>query len=178
MNQALQHVSQLTEVSNQAVAADRVKYAALTCRSPLEDFLRKVQKFDGSLGLSRVRRQRFQDARRRLQWITGPGREAEITKLRSYLDIHIGIINMELIQHGFQRLATSFDEQMIDIETFKGSLEGSIYELRGLREDIQAQGHTTTGTRFTVKNILKMMREDVSAALKSLRARMITIWYV
>ena len=90
----LDHVDKLKERGNQAIAVDQIKCAALTCQYPPEDLLSKIKKHEKNLGLESSGM--LKDAGRKIQWAFG--KRDEVNRLRDYLNIHIGTINMLLAQ--------------------------------------------------------------------------------
>jgi len=98
----LDQVDKLQGPKHRSLEIDGIKLTALNCREPLEAFLNKVQKYGPSLrygtkgSLKRVAR--------RMEWAWVE--KEQVDRLRSYLNIHIGTINMNLINHGLVGLET------------------------------------------------------------------------
>jgi hypothetical protein len=51
LQQALRHLDKLQNGCSSSANLDFIKYAALSCRRPLEQFLGKIRKYDKSLGV-------------------------------------------------------------------------------------------------------------------------------
>ena len=147
------------------------------CRQPLEDFYRKIQKFEKNLGVGNSSG-RLKDATRKAQWAFGLGKQAEVDRLRNYLDIHIGVINMQLIQYGFEKVDVASAERAADHQALKNSMDESVREVKGIGGDIQAQVLLVKESRTMIQTLLEMVGGDISAPLKALTGVVTKIWYV
>ena len=177
LSRALDYVDKLKGAPSQADTINRIKCAALTCRHPLEEFSKKMQKFDQSFGLGKSRG-KLEDAGRKVQWAFGSGKTDEIAKLRSYLSIHVGIINMQMIQQGFEGMAIVLEERGAYEEALKKSIEGSAQELRDIRGDIEAQSLLVREQRSIIRSLSWMVSGEVAAPLKALTAMVSQVLYV
>ena len=119
---ALGQVDKLKGRSDQAIAVDQIKCAALTCRYPLEAFLARIQKYEESLGLGKSIG-KIKDTGRKVQYAFGKNDEA--SKLRDYLNIHIGTINMLLVQQGLEMLDIASEQTSKNQEELRDKIEAS-----------------------------------------------------
>src|SRR6202012_4030723 len=99
LDRALQHVDRLQEIG-----MDGIKCAALMCRYPLEDFMKKIPKYANSLGIN-ADASVVQRTVRKLQWSFG--NKEEVAKLKSYLNIHVASLNLQLLTAGLETLESS-----------------------------------------------------------------------
>jgi hypothetical protein len=85
LEQALRHLDQLQQspASTSSVDLDSIKYAALSCRRPLEQFLGKIRKYDRSLGIW-GKNGVIKTATDKLKW--GFCQKEEVGKLQAYLN--------------------------------------------------------------------------------------------
>ena len=101
LQRALHQIEHLNGIPGQEAAINGIKVAALMCQHPLDEFSRKLKKFEG-LGINNGGKLRKTEMmrlwRRKLQW--GFSMEEEATKLRAYLAAHVGSLNMRLIAEG------------------------------------------------------------------------------
>ncbi|KAL9039164.1 MAG: hypothetical protein Q9214_004987 [Letrouitia sp. 1 TL-2023] len=164
---ALYHVDQLKAPPNQTLAVDHIKCAALMCRQPLEDFHRKIQKFEKNLDVGNSSGI-LKDAAKKAQWAFGLGKQAEVGKLRSYLNIHIGIINMQLIQHGFEKVDIVSEVRAADHQALMNSIDESMREVKDMRGDIQTQTLVVKESNSMIQTFFDMFGGDISAPLKAL----------
>lgn len=95
LQRALDEIEHLRAGAQQETEANAVKVAALTCQYRLDDFARKLKKYES---LSRVTKagstEKAKLWRLKLQW--GFSMEAEVQSLRAYLIAHVGYLNMRL----------------------------------------------------------------------------------
>jgi len=159
----------------QALAIDHIKCAALTCGQPLEDFLEKIHKFESSLGVWKSGK-RLKDAARKVQWVSRPGKKDGLKRLHQYLNIHIGVINMLLLQHGFGKVEYTSRERLANPEVIE-RIENSALGLQGVREDINAQMVIVAEARSIMQTLLRIIRGDIAASIRSLAATVTKIWY-
>ena len=147
------------------------------CRQPLEDFHRKIQKFEKNLGPGNSSGM-LRQAAKKAQWAFGLGKQAEVDRLRSYLDIHIGVINMQLIQYGFEKVDVASAERAADHQALKNSMDESVREVKGIRGDVQAQLLPVKEIKTMIQTLLDMLGGDFSAPLEALTGVVTKIWYV
>lgn len=103
-----------------------------------------------------------------MQWAFGPGREDEINKLRNYLHVHIEIVNLQMIQQGFEAMRLDMDEASAEQEALKGSVESSAQELKDIRGDLQAQTLIVKEHGSVVRTLANMVVGEVIAPLTAL----------
>lgn len=101
LQQALRHVEHLKCPPSQDPAVNSLKVAALACQYPLSDFAGKLEKFKSlecgkAAKVSKI--DRLNIWRRKLQWGFCMGEE--VVKLRAYLMVHVGSLNMRLLTYG------------------------------------------------------------------------------
>ncbi|KAL9087897.1 MAG: hypothetical protein Q9165_006459 [Trypethelium subeluteriae] len=112
LQQALQHLDKLQNRGTfPSTDLDSIKYAALSCRRPLEQFLAKIWKYDKSLGIRGIN-SAIKSTADKLKWEFG--QKEEIHKLQSYLNIHVGTINIMLAEHGFEKIDLMSDKAAAD----------------------------------------------------------------
>lgn len=95
LQRALDEIEHLNADPQYETEVNAVKVAALTCQYRLDDFARKLRKYE-SLGYptSASAAEKAKLWRRKLQW--GFSMEAEVQSLRAYLIAHVGYLNMRL----------------------------------------------------------------------------------
>ena len=120
----------------------------------------------------------LRQAAKKAQWAFGLGKQAEVDRLRSYLDIHIGVINMQLIQYGFEKVDVASAERAADHQALKNSMDESVREVKGIRGDVQAQLLPVKEIKTMIQTLLDMLGGDFSAPLEALTGVVTKIWYV
>jgi hypothetical protein len=104
---------------------ESIKFAALSCRQPLEEILGKIRKYERSLGV-RSDRNVFTTTTNKLAWSFG--KKDEIRKLQSYLNVHVGTINILLTEYGLEKIdiaADKADTKNVDIRDSLRLLPGT-----------------------------------------------------
>ena len=99
LQRALHEIEHLKSTPSQEAAVNGIKVAALMCQYPLDEFYAKLKKFEGlhisggrTISLNRML------WTRKLQW--GFCMKEEVEKLRMYIVVHVGSLNMRLITQG------------------------------------------------------------------------------
>ena len=105
LTKALVHIDHLKAADEKMTAQlNYIKFAALSCRYPLQDFMTKMEEYDSSLG-TRARMDMMRKAARKVRWSFGPS--GDIKQLRMYLNTHVGTINMLLAQYGLEQVTSA-----------------------------------------------------------------------
>ena len=108
LNNALQSLDKLKPKGYESLKTlDSISYAALSCRRPLENFLHEIKPFEKCLG-SWSTGSGLKIAADKLKWSFG--KKDRVAKLRSYLGIHIGTINILMAEHGLALLDMNHDQ--------------------------------------------------------------------
>lgn len=68
-----------------------IKSVALSCRRTLDDFYSSIKKYEESLSVV-SRKSRARSSAKQVQWSLLM--QSDVTKLRSYLESHVGILNI------------------------------------------------------------------------------------
>lgn len=173
LKRALDHVEKLKGRRDQATVIDQIKCAALTCRLPLDEFLGKIQKYEKSFGLGKSLG-KMKDAARKVQY--GFKGNDEASRLRSYLNIHIGTINMLLVQQSLVMLDVSSDQTEKNQEELRDRIEGSSRELREVNGNVEAQALAVRENNTIIKKLSWMVNGDIAASLKSLIQTVAKVW--
>ncbi|THV53491.1 hypothetical protein BGAL_0049g00260 [Botrytis galanthina] len=98
LEKALKHVDNVGTSKGSMAGLDGVKCAALLCRYPLEEFLKKISKYKNALGPRAPRG--IRSVGRKIQWAFT--KKDEVQKLLGYLSIHTNSINMMLSTLGLE----------------------------------------------------------------------------
>ena len=175
LKRALEHVDKLKSHKDQAIAVGQIKSAALTCRYPLEDFLAQIRKYELSLGLGRSSGI-IKNTGKKMEWAFA--RKEEVIKIRNYLNIHIGTINMLLIQQGLEMLdmvSQLSERNQDDLQRCVEDCSGAVKDVRG---DITAQGLATKENQSMLAKLFYLISAEITAPIKSLNEMVAQVWYV
>ena len=168
-------MDKLTARKNQALAVGQIKSAALTCRYPLEDFLAKIRKYEYSLGVGKTSGV-IRDTGKKIEWAFS--RKDEVIKLRNYLSIHIGTINMLMIRHGLEILDVVSQQADRNQEDLQRCVEDCSCAVKNIQGDVAAQGTAIKENKSMILQLLYMVCREVTAPLKSLNEMVARVWYV
>ncbi len=158
---------------NQVIAVEQIKCAALTCRYPLEEFLAKIQKYDKNLGLDKSN-DKVRTTARKVQYAFT--RKSEANTLRSYLNIHIGTINMLLVRQGLEMLDVASEQRDKNQDELRDRIEDSSRELREVRGNTEAQALAVKRNNSMLRKLFQMVSGDLTAPLGSLSQAVAKVW--
>ena len=170
---ALSQVDKLKGHADQAIAIDRIKCAALTCKYPLEQFLAKIQKYEKSLGLGNSV-DKVRDAGRKIRYALGKRDEAN--RLRNYLNLHIGTINMLILQNGLEKLDVASEQSKQNQEETKNGIEDCSRELREVKGNVEAQVLAFRENNSIIQKLFGMVSGEILAPLKTLSQTVAKVW--
>ena len=159
--------------SDQAIAVDQIKCAALTCRYPLEAFLAKIQRYEESLGLGKSVG-KIKDASRKVQYALG--KKDEAGKLRSYLNFHIGTINMLLVRQGLEMLEVASEQTRKNQEELRDRIKASSKERGEIRGNVEAQAFAVRENTSLIQKLLWMVSGEVATPLRTLSQTVAKVW--
>lgn len=173
LNHALRHLDKLpTNIASANL--ESIKYTALCCRRPLEQFLGKIQKYDMALGIW-GRANPIKKTADKLRWAFKE--KDEIKKLQSYLNIHIGTINMLLAEHGLERMNLASDKGQLDQLHIRERLENTRSLMQWIKGSLIAQTAVVQNNSSMLTELFGMVSGELSGSLKSLREMVAKVWY-
>ncbi|CAG8971550.1 hypothetical protein HYALB_00005446 [Hymenoscyphus albidus] len=108
-----------------------IRAAALSCQIPLQAFLKKISKFDNSLGIANARNLRFRGLPRRLQWSLAY--RDDVKELRGKLGSFVATINLLLMTQAVAYITAADGER----EETKCGLLAKILENRRRLEKVE-----------------------------------------
>lgn len=160
LQRALHHLDNLKVTRPSSINLDSIKYAALSCRRPLEQFLAKMRKFDRSLGMRR-KGGVIKNTANKLRW--GLGQKDEIRKLQNYLNIHVGTINILLAEHGLEKMDLASDEAAAHQLHIQDRLE----DTRSMIEKIDSSFAAQTLVIQSVQNMLTRLSDMICGEFRT-----------
>ena len=159
----------------QALAVGQIKSAALTCRYPLEEFLAKIRKYEQVLDVGRTGGI-IRDTGKKIEWAFS--RKDEVTKLRNYLNIHIGTINMLMIRQGLEVLDVVSRQADRNQEDLQRCVEDCSSAVKNIQGDIAAQVRAVKANESLIFKLFHVVCREIIAPLKSLNEMVAQVWYV
>lgn len=167
LQQALQHLDKLQKSSSSlpSLSLDSIKYAALSCRRPLEQFLGKIRKYDKSLG-AWEKRGTVKSTLGKLRW--GFGQKEEVRKLQSYLNIHVGTINILLAEHGLEKMDLASNEATASQLRIQQRLNDTRDIVDSIRGSLNAQALVIGTTQKMTARLYEIIGGEVRTSWRSL----------
>ncbi|KAI1459628.1 hypothetical protein F4805DRAFT_419707 [Annulohypoxylon moriforme] len=153
---ALVHLDRLSETRNTHGVAT-IKYTALSCRRPLEEFLTKIRKYDGSLGIQ----SKPNPIKGVVDKVKFPlAHKDEVQALQAYLNVHINTINILLTEHGLEKM------QLMEETAEANHLKvGKLFEytnnlVRCVQTSVNSQSHAILGSTTVLEKLYEILTGD------------------
>ena len=153
LERALRHVDKIDSKTSDQKLLFGIKATASSARWPLEEFLKKIQKYESTLGLETAMKTPAV-WKKAVQWTI---LDDEITKLQHHLNVHVGTVNMMLITYGLAALDTIQDQSNAQQET-----------LQMISRGIQAHGAQLTENKTLVGQLYSVVIDTVVPSLQNL----------
>lgn len=167
LQQALQHLDKLQNRNSCSPAAlDSIKYAALSCRRPLEEFLGKIQKYDKSLGMW-GKDGVITSTANKLRW--GFGQKEEVRKLQNYLNIHVATINILLAEHSLEKMDLVSDKVAAHELHIRERLESTRAIIEKISGSLATQVLVVESTQNMLTRLFGMISGEFKTSWRSLR---------
>jgi multidrug efflux pump subunit AcrA (membrane-fusion protein) len=165
LQQALQHLDKLQPCDSSSTTLDSVKYAALSCQRPLEKFLGQIQKYDRCLGVW-GKEGVIASTASKLKW--GFVEKEEIRNFQSYINMHIGLINIILTTHGFEKMDLASDQAAADQLDIRQRLDNTRSIIDAISGNVSVQTLVVENTQNMTARLLDIISGDFRASLRSL----------
>jgi hypothetical protein len=131
----------------------------------LEEFFTKMKKYNKSLGTASTRGS-WRSAPDKVMWRLNV--KDETRKLQSYLNIHIGTINMLLSEHGLERMPMVAEKS----QNNQMQLHERVESIHGLLEDVveivRSQASTILSSNSMLGSIVQTIIGELVGSLKLL----------
>lgn len=173
LHDALRHLDKLQPSSASSTNLDSIKYAALSCRRPLEQFLNRAKRYEKSIGVW-GKGGALRDRADKLRWTFT--QKDEIQKLQSYLNIHVGTINILLAEHGFEMMNLASDKAEEDQLRIQERLENTRGIIRQIKDNVATQLLMVQNTNLMLARLFQMVSGEFRASWKSLCEMVAKAW--
>lgn len=164
LQKALTHLDRL-QSKKPSPTIDSIRFAALSCRRPLEEFLRKIRRYETSLGPECTKKS-LQGQLDKIRFRFG--QSDDIRKSQNYLSVHLGTINILLAEHGLETMMLASEEAESERLQIHQRLDDTQNLLRRVQDNISAQ----TATVLNGMSILAKVHSIVSGETQSSWASM------
>jgi hypothetical protein len=168
---ALHRVDKLQPSGSTSTNLVSIKYTALSCRRPLEEFLARTRKYDKSLGLW-AKESAIKSTVDKLRW-TFRQRDG-LSDLQTYLEIHVGTINILLAEYGLEKL-DRISSNLLDIEE---RLEDTRAIVDGIKDNIEVQALAVQRNSSLLTKLYQVVYGELSVSWTSLVNMVAKVWYV
>lgn len=143
---------------------DSIRYSALSCRRPLEEFLQKIKKHESSLG-TWSKTNGIQGVSEKLKWAFG--KKEGLVKLQNYLNVHVGTISLLMAEYGIETLDLAVDRLDEHHLAVQERLDGTRRIIRGIEGNVAAQTVAVQTTQSMVTRLCNHLIGDASTSWKS-----------
>lgn len=172
LQQILQQIDQL-QSTHPNPTLDSVKYAALSCRHTLEQFLDKVQKYDHSLGVwsqpSKIR-----GAVDKLRW--GIEEKDEVRKLQAYLNTHNAMINTLLLKLGLENMNAGFSSLKISGDRIQEITEDTHQSVVCIEQSVKKQEGLLDNFGLSLPKLIRALAQDFGSSWEKLAQMLSRLW--
>ncbi|KAL0258651.1 hypothetical protein SLS55_006148 [Diplodia seriata] len=167
LDQALRRLDKLSAAPpSSSQSLDSIKYAALSCRRPLEEFLAKIKGYDNSLGVYSKPGAVVKEKWDRVRW--SMGKKEEVARLQNYLSVHVGTVNVLLAEYGLETLGTATGKAEVFQSHVRERLEGVRYILGDIEGNTIAQRQAVEANNSLLTKVYQVVCGEVSVGWKSL----------
>ncbi|OBT69918.1 hypothetical protein VE03_00433 [Pseudogymnoascus sp. 23342-1-I1] len=173
LERALSYLDKLQSGNTCSTSVASIKYAALSCRRPLEQFLNKIKKYDNALGVW-SKAGAVRSAADKLKWAYR--QKDEIRKLQIYLNVHVGTINILLAEHGLEKMDIASERSERDHLQVRDRLEDTRKAIKQINSSAQAQAQAVVVANSMLGKLFQMVSGEVMASLKSIAGMISKVW--
>ena len=175
LHHALQHLDKLQANTRSTSSLDSIKYAALSCRRPLEQFLSKIQRYDKSLGVwAKKDANPFKGTVDKVRWAFG--QTNEIHKLQSYLNVHVATISMLLAEFGLEKITLASEKAEAGQQDIERRLEDTRVLLQQIGDKDSSQLPVVQRVASMTTDLFQMVNGELKASWRSLSDMVARVW--
>jgi len=175
LERALKHLDGLHKRNEKAEQLlESIKFSAASCQKPLESFLKKIKKYETSLGGASTKHT-LRTLPRRVQWQLSI--KDECVKLRNYLNLHISTINTLLLEFSLETLDLHEKAAADNSNVVKELILQGEEKIGDVSRDLHSQTQLITRVNAAVETMIGTVAEW-SGSWKTLNEMVSRIWYV
>lgn len=171
LRQALVHLERFQP--HDSVDADSIRFTALSCKRPLEDFLRRLQRYDASLGSSAAGPS-WKVPLDKVRFMLS--QKDDIRKLQSYLSVHVGTLNILLAEHGLESLNIESKKSDVDRLHIRERLDHTKGILTGVQSAISQQVAVLHKAGSMLEALYRMVSGEMKASWMTLENSVASVW--
>jgi hypothetical protein len=171
---ALLHLDRL-KPQGDSLNVDSIKYAALSCRRPLEEFLVKLKRYESSLG-PRVIGSSWKAPVNKVRFMVS--QKDEIRRMQSYLNVHVETLNILLAEHGLETMNIAQENAQSRQSDINERLETTKGVLTQVRDSVTKQAAAIFKATALLERLYNLVSGEISTSWKSLEGMVAAAWYV
>ena len=175
LHKTLVHLDRLQSRQGNSPTADSIKYAALSCRRPLEEFLAKLQPYEASLG-ARATGSAWKAPIDKVRFRLGGS--DEIRRIQSYLSVHVGTINILLAEHGLETIDIVQEKTEAEQLAIRERLETTKGVLTQVQDSIAKQSTAIHNSTALLETLYKLVSGNIHTSCRKLEDMVAAAWYV
>ena len=104
------------------------------------------------------------------------GKKNEADSLRNYLNLHIGTINMLMLQNGLEKLDVTSEQSNKNQDEIKDGFERCSREIKEVKGNIEAQVLAVRENKSIIQKLFGMVGGEIAAPLKTLSQTVAKVW--
>lgn len=170
---ALRHLDRLACETIPSPTVASIKYTALSCRVPLQEFLSKIKKYEKSLGVW-SRAGAIKTAADKLRWTFGHNDDTK--RLQTYLNVHIGTINILLAEHGLEEMGINGRKAEANTQHVRDQLANTQVLLESINKDLPAQGMLLRHVNSMLGGLYKLVCGEMRTSLQHFSQVINKVW--
>jgi hypothetical protein len=174
LQKALVHLDQL-KPQGDARCTDSIKYAALSCRRPLGEFLAKLKRYEPLLG-PRAIGSSWKAPVDKVRFLISE--KDEIRKMQSYLSVHVGTLNVLLAEYGLERMNITREQTQSQQLEIKDRLETTKGVLLQVRDSVTKQAAAIHSAASILGKLYKLVSGEIWTSLSTLESMVASVWWV
>ena len=152
-----------------------IKYAALSCRRPLEEFLARIRKYDRPLE-ARSSPNPIQGVIDKIKFPLA--HRDEVQRLQAYLSVHIGSINILLAEHELEKMQLAAERTETGHLHIKKWLENTGDLLGRVQTMLVSQTQAIFQNMAMLERVYKIIRGELGESLLSFENAVAKVWYL
>lgn len=172
LQKALTHLDRL-QSKKPSPTIDSIRFAALSCRRPLEEFLGKIRRYETSLGPECTKKS-LQGQLDKIRFRFG--QSDEIRKLQNYLSVHLGTINILLAEHGLETLMLASEDADSERLQIHQRLDDTQNLLRRVQDNISAQTATVLNGMSILAKVHSIVSGETQSPWASMKEIVVKAW--
>ncbi|KAH7130699.1 hypothetical protein B0J11DRAFT_548958 [Dendryphion nanum] len=165
LDHALRSLDRMKPSNTSSTALDSIKFSALSCRHLLETFLRKIQKYDRTLGVW-AKPGLGKSAVDKVRW-NFDGRN-EIQALQNYLNQHVNTIHILLAEHGLERLDMAEQRILDDNLRTQERLDKTNEIVLAIKDDMLAQVSAVKTVQYMLSELYRVVCGEMRVSWNTL----------